>query len=342
MNATLFGSVRECPPVSLDLSDPNAIAKIPESIVQSGRDLLSQTIDELPGALKGIADLARLRTRGRFTRELKGYSQRMGLSWRDLMLANLSYDLILAVFACSTIALATAQGPVVARNLDWFPERALALGTCHFKVKTPGGNSFQSASWFGGAGLVTGLSSRGFAVVLNAVSGSSSSALGYPVLLQLRRTIEDASGFQEALTMLSKTRLAAPCLITLAGRENSERVVIERGSSSFALRWPKDNEPLITTNHYIAMNKNCGGTGEIFETSCGRFEAMKILSSDFNPTDEPSDASLIEILTDPDVLRSITAQHILMRPRDNKMRVFVPSRFFSDQSPSSKHTASTL
>lgn len=330
MNPTLFHSVKECPPVLLDLGHPEALAELPESIVQSGRDLLSQTVDDLPGALKGVAELARLRTRGRFTKELKGFSQRMGVSWRDLMLANLSYDLILAVFACSTIALATAQGPVVARNLDWFPERALALGTCHFKVKTPAGGSFQSASWFGGAGLVTGLSSRGFAVVLNAVSGTSSSALGYPVLLQLRRVIEDASHFQEALTMLSKTRLAAPCLITLVGRENSERVVIERGSSSFALRWPKNNEPLITTNHYIAMNKSPGGSGEIFETSCGRFDAMEILSSELDPHEEASDGSLIEILTDPDILRTITAQHILMRPRDNKMRVFVPSRFFSD------------
>ncbi len=73
-----------------------------------------------------IAQLARLRTCNRFHREIVAMARLAEVDWRQLMLANLSYDLVLAFMGCSTIALPTAEGPVLARNMDWWPEDLLA------------------------------------------------------------------------------------------------------------------------------------------------------------------------------------------------------------------------
>ena len=113
------------------------------------------------------------------------------------MLANISYDLVLAYFGCSTVALPTPSGPVVARNMDWWPEDILAQ--CSYLIRCFRGSTFHfaNAGWPGAIGVVTGLSARGFAVVLNAVlSPEGICKTGYPVLLHLRRVLEDAPSFE--------------------------------------------------------------------------------------------------------------------------------------------------
>lgn len=317
----------QCDTVDLDLTQDSLELNIPESLLSNARDLLSETLKDLTGALRIIGDVARLRTAGRFQWEMSQLSKILEVSWRDLMIANISYDLILSLFGCSTIVFATALGPVVARNLDWFPERLLARGTCCLKVRSKTGASFQSAAWPGSTGIVTGLSSRGFAVVLNAVSGPKFHKLGYPVLLHLRRVIEEAIDFDDALQQLSKTPLTSPCLLTLVGSDNSQRVVIERSPKSHFLRWAEGEQPLITTNHYFGIECGATGQGEIYDTTCRRYDALEILSSEFTSKQEVDDKSCLEILTDRDVVQSITAQHVIMRPRQNSMKVYVPSHF---------------
>src|SRR5262245_14143096 len=82
----------------------------------------------------------------------------------ELTLGLLSYDLLMGMYGCSTVALATADGPVVARNMDWSSPDLIARASC--VVPTDNGHS---AGFIGGVGVVTGLSRAGFTVVLNAV-----------------------------------------------------------------------------------------------------------------------------------------------------------------------------
>src|SRR5262249_37922713 len=144
---------------------------------------------------------------------------------RDVVLANISYDLVLSAFGCSTVALPTPSGPVVARNMDWWPEDLLAQASYLVRYHRNGVLQYANAGWPGAIGVGTGLSGRGFALVLNAVSGTEGvRKTGYPVLLHLRRVLEDARDFDEALRLLTEQRLAAPALLTLVGRENEQRV----------------------------------------------------------------------------------------------------------------------
>src|SRR5204862_170667 len=66
----------------------------------------------------------------------------LGVDNLVLTLGQLSYDLTLSQYACSTIALATPDGPVAARNMDWCPADLIARASC----VVPGGNGIL-AGW---------------------------------------------------------------------------------------------------------------------------------------------------------------------------------------------------
>ena len=253
------------------------------------------------------------------------------------MLPNLSYEFVLTIFGCSTVALATPHGPVVARNLDWWPEDLLAQAS--YVIRCSRGQEFQFAvaGWPGAIGVVTGLSARGFALVLNAVSGPERvRKTGYPVLLHLRRVLEDARDFDEALRMLSQQTLIAPALLTLVGRRNEQRVVVERSPTRHALRWPQGDGPLVTTNDYrlLFSPRTQAGT-EIYQTTCIRYDALNRFFAHHRPDQPVNDAALLYILSDSPILQGITAQHVIMRPRQGEIRLFVPRRLLgaSEQFP---------
>ncbi|MGE0711420.1 MAG: hypothetical protein AB7N76_37240 [Planctomycetota bacterium] len=45
-----------------------------------------------------------------------------------------------------------------------------------------------------------------------------------------------------------------------------------------------------------------------------------------DPAAAQVDEQLLALLTDPEVIQTITAQHVLLRPRQGLLRVFVPAR----------------
>src|ERR1700732_1780780 len=114
------------PTLDIDLDRPAAEIAIPQEAVTAARRLLVSIKEQIPPRAHVLAQLARLRTCNRFQREIVAMARLAEVDWRLLMLANLSYDLVLASLGCSTIALPTAQGPVLARNMDWWPEDLLA------------------------------------------------------------------------------------------------------------------------------------------------------------------------------------------------------------------------
>lgn len=323
----------ERPTIPIDLKCPveRRFEGVPPEAITLSRRLLDAVLREIPANVRPLADLARLRTMNRFHDEAVSLARLIGVDWRDVMLANLSYDLILAHFGCSTIALATPDGPVVARNMDWWPEEILAQAS--FLIRYTEGDTFRfaNAGWPGAIGVVTGLSGRGFAVVLNAVlSPEGVNQAGYPVLLYLRRVLEDARNFDDALRMLTGQKLTAPALITLVGSLNEQRVVIERTPTRHALRRPAGDEPLITTNDYRALSRpEADERAEIYRTTCSRFDALGRFFAGHRPDQEVKDAALLYMLSDPAVIQGITAQHMILRPRQGEVRLFIPRRFGS-------------
>ncbi len=325
----------ECPSLSLnlDVSPIDRIAMVPDTVVQRSRELLAAVQTQISGGKRWLADAVHLRTCYRFLAETKANANRVGVDWRDLTLANLSYELVVGMFACSTIVLPTATGPVLVRNMDFWPEKWLARASVLMRFTRGDRLAFVNAGWPGAIGVVSGLSARGFVVVLNAVGNFGGiDKLGYPVLLHLRRVVEDATSYDAAVEWLSSERLTAGALFTVAGAKNHQRVVVERTPTKFALRRPFGDEPLITTNDYRMLSVTGATTAhQLLQTSCSRYDSLYRFFAAHQPTDQVDEGRLLYALTDSSVKQSITAQHMIFRPREQTARLFAPRDLVCDE-----------
>jgi hypothetical protein len=138
--------------------------------------------------------------------------------------------------------------------------------------------------------------------------------------------LEDARGFDDAVRRLTRQRLIAAGLLTVVGTRNDQRVVIERSPRRAALRWGEESKPLVTTNDYRLLASSAGDDSfELYRTTCSRYEALCEFFGDYNPDTTPSDEHLLYVLSDPRVKQTITAQHILIRPHSQTIRLFVPA-----------------
>jgi hypothetical protein len=320
----------ERPTIVIDLgrSARDRAAQIPDDAVGHSRNLLDAIRKEVPDRAIHLAHLVRLRLLGRFMPEVRAASRRIGADWRYVMIANVSYDLLLSQLGCSTVALATPAGPILARNMDWWPEDLLARASYLIRGERSGKLRVAIAGWPGASGVVTGISANGFALALNAVlAPGGTDYAGYPVLLFLRQVLDQAPSFAAARRWLCQKRLATGALVTLVGRDNSERVVIERTPTRHACREPEGNEPLITTNDYRKMNATPKATMPLIDSACSRYDRLLDLLAMVKPMRPVSDEELLYGLTDPGVMQNITAQHVIMRPREDSARLFVPRRF---------------
>jgi hypothetical protein len=233
----------------------------------------------------------------------------LGVSAELLAAATLSYDHTVS-FGCSTLALATPTGPLIARNMDWHPEDLLARASAIQPVAAG-----WSAGVVGSVGVFSGLAPR-FAVVLNAVLTERPEPDGFPVLLFLRHLISTARDFATAVQMAVRTPLMSGALLTLVGLTNDERIVIERTPDRAAVRTVDDAEPLITTNHYRAL-------AEPIDAGCGRFCRLQELAVRLPA--QPSASELVTCLADSAVWQTITAQQVILQPATGQIEMYLPA-----------------
>ena len=168
--------------------------------------------------------------------------------------------------------------------------------------------AFANAGWPGAIGVVTGLSGRGFAIAVNAVSCPEKARLtGYPVLLHIRRVLEDASGFDDAVRAPTDQKLVTSCLLTVVGTANEQRVVIERSPTRHAHRWGQPGAALIATNDYRSLFQPVAhDAAEIYETTCMRYSALCEFLANHDERRPVEDSALLYMLSDPSVIQTIT------------------------------------
>ncbi|MFO0826365.1 MAG: C45 family peptidase [Gemmataceae bacterium] len=232
----------------------------------------------------------------------------MGVEPLELFAGNLCYDGLagMLTMGCSTLALPGKDGPMLARNMDWFPAEKIAKASC--LVNEDFG---VNAGFVGMLGAVTGMSRRGFCLCINAAAGGSDPN-GYPMLLFLRHVLDTAASFDEAVTLVERERLMSGGIITIVGTRNNERAIVERMPTRVKLRRAKGDEPLMATNHYRELAE---------PVECSRFACLAESAGKRPP---------MELLTDRRVLQEITAQHVVMCPATQTAEMFVPSHLLPD------------
>ena len=231
-------------------------------------------------------------------------ARHMGVEPLDLFAGNLSYDLFMGGggMGCSTMALPTPEGPMLARNMDWPPADKIARASCLIAEEFG-----INAGFLGMIGAVTAQSRKGFAVCLNAVHGGTDPE-GYPMLLFLRDVLDTARDYDDAVARVRSERLMSGGLITLVGTANNQRVVVERTPCKAATRTARDDGLLLATNHYRVLASR--------PEWCGRYAHLAATVGKVPP---------LEILTSPEVLQSITAQHIIFQPATGRAEMYVPT-----------------
>ena len=317
-----------------DLPPADRFRQLPAASLAACRELIGDLRRHLPTGAGGLALAVNARTKGRWRAEAEALAPLLETTWAEVLVANCTYDLALSGFACSTAAVATPAGPVLARNMDWSPAGPLARASLLVEKRNVDGRTIWNAGWPGGIGTVTGQSSRGFALALNAVSvPRAPDLLGCPVLLFLRRVLEEARSFEDAVVKVRRERLVCGAIVTLVGTDNRQRVVVERTPRRSGVIWAEEDEPLVATNHLrelgVARDAETHDVG-VTQNSRGRLDALTAgVAACGVAAGASSDAALLYALTEPSVMQSFTAQHVVCRPSVGAVRMTVPAALLS-------------
>jgi hypothetical protein len=246
-------------------------------------------------------------------REMESLSRMVELPVRDVVLCNLYYDALKVVlgraFGCTAFAVDTPDGVLHARNLDWWTENEALTrytATSHF-VNAPAGK-FTTIGWPGFVGVFSAVAPGRFAVTLNAVLSMDPAQLAEPVVLLIRTIFEEARTFSEARGLLSETPLPCDCLLLLTGVRAGEMVVIERTPARHALRYPKAGFVSVTNGYQALGASLAGGTSDLLNTWCQRFERVQDLIADKRPLDAED---CFRYLADPEVRMNMTVQQMV-------------------------------
>lgn len=279
------------------------------------------------GLRKGASALNRL-LGGNYRSEISELADVFGVAGEDVLVANLAYDLANNA-ACSTFV-QTQGRPLHARNLDWvFPGSLLRSSTTLFHVIGAPSGDYAMVGWPGFFGALTGMAPGRFSVTVNFVRHAEASgpaaALGravsgyWPVPWLVRRAFDECASFDEAVRLLSREPVLSPVLLTLAGVERGEGVVIERGPDDYLRREPARGL-ICTTNHYVSDAYEDDNVDLSDSDSEERYDFLES-TLDGEPT-ESSDA--VEALSASVLASEITQHQVAMSPAYGIIRVAVP------------------
>jgi hypothetical protein len=181
----------------------------------------------------------------------------------------------------------------LARNLDW-PDRdgALKKHTIVKKYTAPNKGElrksylpleYESVTFPGYSGILTGFAPKRFAVAINAVMSDEAPQMGAAPTFLLRRALDECASFEAAVKLLSETPLVTSAAFTVVsaalhhGPEDGA-VVIERTPSTYAIRKAEhiggDNWLLVATNNTRSISSGWNTTSMpgLAETTDARYD----------------------------------------------------------------------
>jgi hypothetical protein len=314
------------PRIDLDLSGPAGERwTVLASHVEAVRRLLDCYVRDL-GGLGAFGSLiesyAQAFVSAEHREEMASIARMIGRPEPEVLLGNLYYEAFRQLMGCTAFACDTPDGPIHARNLDWWTEdQMLSQLTCVVRAQGAAAGPYELVSWPGFIGAVSGMAPGRFAVTLNAVISSERPSLAPPVVLLIRQALETCSAYGEALDLLARSPIAADCLLLVTGTKAGEMAVIERTSTRAAVRGPERGFVAVTNDYRRLDAAGVMRGNRLQETACGRFDRATEMLGQRLPTDS---TTCLRILGDPAVLMSITVQQMVMRPRTGELAVRIP------------------
>lgn len=251
---------------------------------------------------------------------MEGLAARAGVATDEVVAGNLYYDALKALFVgCTAFAVDTPDGPLHARNLDWWTENdMLRRYTMVTRFSGAPAGEFTTVGWPGFVGAFSGMAPGRFAVTLNAVISDERMEPAYPIVFLVRQILEEAPDFSSALNALRTTAVASDSLLLLTGVRPGEMAVIERTPRRAEVRLA-ENGRIFVTNDYRALRTGVRDSGSSIQaTACGRYERIAALVE----SEPPSAAeSCFAFLDDASVRMGITVQQMVFQASTGMCRV---------------------
>lgn len=256
--------------------------------------------------------------------EMEGMADVVGRPMEQVVLGSLYYDAFQVAIGCTAFAVDTAEGPLHARNLDWWTVNDLLADNTqivHYQ-RGAGEPLFSVVGWPGYIGALSGLAPKRFSLTLNSVYSQERSLMSTPISLLIRMVLERARDFKEAVQMLEQKTIVGPCLLLACGSKNGDMAVIERTPTRAVVRGPQ-NSYVAVTNEYQALTDQPAGVElqQILQTSCSRMEQVKRRLKSKMPK---TPAQCLSVLRDPGVQMNITVQQMVFHPAQGTISIWKP------------------
>lgn len=329
------------PIVEIDFDSTEGIwSAVPASYWKSATSLISSFNREgvkmagkpLWFALRKGGGLAHTLLGGHYGDEIKELAEGAGVPTSDIITANLAYDL--SHVGCSTFAVPTSSGPLLARNLDWtFPRGQLKKHLTIVRVRNAPRGDYATVTWPGLFGVLTAVAPGRFSVAVNHVINESESTTGkvakralqgnWPVSWVVRKALDEAKDFTAACRILKNYPLVAPVIFTVTGISNDQRVVIERGAEDCALRKTGDKQAVFATNHYMTDAFDEENTDLDEMDTLERYEALTRRLAAAPPSNAKES---FKVLSASDVIRYDTQHQVSMSACSGELVVRIPGQ----------------
>lgn len=244
----------------------------------------------------------------------------------EVLLANLYYDAFIVMMGCTAFGIDTPEGPLHARNLDWWTEKNMLsqlTSVCELSGIAGGTGAYRTVGWPGFVGVFSAVAEGRFAITLNAVVSDEPARLAPSIALLLRSVFDTAKSFDAAFEILVREPIAADCLLLLTGTRPGELVVIERTKSRAEIRHAENGIVVVTNDYRALRGSHAAERGELALTSCGRYDRALYLALRDRPQ---TTQQALAILRDEKIRMACTVQHMAMRAATGELSVELPSR----------------
>ncbi|KAM4707613.1 acid ceramidase [Discoglossus pictus] len=274
-----------------------------------------------------------------FGEEIKGIADVSGLQLGEVMLFNLFYEFFTV---CTSVVGEDKAGKLYhARNLDfglflgwdvknntWMITQLLRPLVVNVNFQRNNKTVFLSTVFAGYVGMLTGMKPGVFTLTMNerfSLDGGYIGILewilgerhGAWMSFLTRSVLENATSYEEAKTLLSKTKMLAPAYFILGGNKSGEGCVITRSRLSLLDIWELD------INH---------GRWYVLETNYDHWKAPLFLDNRRDPgmkcmnkttTEKLSFATIYDVLSTKPVLNKLTTYTTLMSVTDSKYEAYL-------------------
>lgn len=189
----------------------------------------------------------------RYKREMEGLADGAGVPLKKLRRVHVIS--VVTERDCSVFAVfgsATADGKTyLGRNFDWIMDAGLQNEAALILYEPEGYKPFASAGYLGFVGVLSGMNMDKIAIgQIGAISKDSDWA-GIPMMLLLRRVLEEAGNLEEVLDIVENANRTVGYNYVFADGKSGEGVALETSAHHCAVF--RDNDPAETVEYALPV-----------------------------------------------------------------------------------------